>query len=120
MSDLGLEVTTYEPEPGRVNVVGRLKGEGGGRSLMLNGHTDTVGTPENNQALSQKRAESVKVYWTGKGVAASGLVAVGYGESKPLEVTPDETANEKNRRIEFTVTNAAAAVPAPAAVEPAK
>lgn len=88
--------------------------------IEVAGHTDTVGTPENNQALSQKRAEAVKAYWTGKGVAAEGLVAMGYGEGKPLEVTPDETANEKNRRIEFTVSDAAVpAVPA-VAVEPAK
>ena len=43
LSKLGLDVATYEPEPGRVSVVGTLKGRGGGRSLMLNAHTDTVG-----------------------------------------------------------------------------
>jgi outer membrane protein OmpA-like peptidoglycan-associated protein len=86
--------------------------------IDIGGHTDTVGKPENNQALSQKRAEAVKAYWTGKGVAEAGLVATGYGETKLIEATPDQTANEKNRRIEFTVTDAAAAVPAP--VEPAK
>lgn len=40
---LHLEVMTHEPEAGRVSVVGRLQGKGGGRSLMLNGHIDTVG-----------------------------------------------------------------------------
>jgi len=40
---LGLEVRTHEPEPGRVSVTGRLRGSGGGRSLMLNAHYDTVG-----------------------------------------------------------------------------
>src|SRR5579883_213427 len=39
----GLTVETYEPEPGRTSVVGRLAGTGGGRSLMLNAHCDTVG-----------------------------------------------------------------------------
>jgi acetylornithine deacetylase len=43
MRALGMEVTEYEPEPGRVSVVGRLRGTGGGRSLMLYGHIDTVG-----------------------------------------------------------------------------
>jgi acetylornithine deacetylase len=40
---LGLEVTRHEPAPGRVSVTGRLRGEGRGRSLMLNAHYDTVG-----------------------------------------------------------------------------
>jgi acetylornithine deacetylase len=43
MRALGMDVTEYEPEPGRVSVVGRLRGSGGGRSLMLYGHIDTVG-----------------------------------------------------------------------------
>lgn len=43
MDELGLEVKVYPLTPGRVNVVGILPGNGGGRSLMLNGHTDTVG-----------------------------------------------------------------------------
>ena len=43
LRDLGLRVTTYEIEQGRVNVVGVLPGTGGGRSLLLNAHMDTVG-----------------------------------------------------------------------------
>src|SRR5258707_10570075 len=38
----GLTVETYEPAPGRTSVLGRLRGSGGGRSLMLNAHSDTV------------------------------------------------------------------------------
>jgi acetylornithine deacetylase len=40
----GLDVTYHEPAPGRISVVGRLPGRGGGRSLMWNAHLDTVGT----------------------------------------------------------------------------
>lgn len=43
IAELGLEVECREPEPGRVSVLGRLRGRGGGRSLMLNAHLDTVG-----------------------------------------------------------------------------
>ena len=43
MRALGMDIIEYEPEPGRVSVVGRLRGSGGGRSLLLYGHIDTVG-----------------------------------------------------------------------------
>lgn len=43
LNDLGLDVTTYDLGPKRVNVVGRLAGKGNGRSLLLNAHMDTVG-----------------------------------------------------------------------------
>lgn len=46
MAGLGLEVQKHEPAPGRVSVVGRLRGTGGGRTLMLNAHYDTVATDE--------------------------------------------------------------------------
>ena len=44
LSERGLEVHTVEPQPGRPSVVGIARGRGGGRSLMLNAHMDTVGT----------------------------------------------------------------------------
>jgi acetylornithine deacetylase len=43
LNDLGLQVATHAIEPGRVNVVGVLKGKGNGQSLLLNAHMDTVG-----------------------------------------------------------------------------
>ena len=43
LDEIGLESQTSEPEPGRVSVTGTLRGTGGGRSLMLNAHIDTVG-----------------------------------------------------------------------------
>lgn len=43
MTARGVEASVIEVEPGRANAVGVLKGSGGGKSLMLNGHTDTVG-----------------------------------------------------------------------------
>ena len=43
MTRIGLDVTSYEIAPGRWNVVGHLPGQGGGRSLLLNAHSDTVG-----------------------------------------------------------------------------
>jgi acetylornithine deacetylase len=49
---LGLQVNRHEPEPGRISVVGIWKGKGGGRSLMLNAHYDTVGVDGMDEPFS--------------------------------------------------------------------
>ena len=62
--DLGLEVHAHEPEPGRVSVVGVLRGEGGGRSLMLNAHYDTVSL-EGDRGLLEPRIEGGRLFGRG-------------------------------------------------------
>lgn len=52
LANSGLAVTCHEPEPGRATVVGRLEGAGGGRSLMLNAHVDTVDTAGMSEPFS--------------------------------------------------------------------
>ena len=65
-------------------------------------HTDTTGTPQVNQALSEKRAAAVATYLAGHGVAKARIASRGYGESAPLYI-PDETETKKagNRRVEI-------------------
>jgi len=71
--------------------------------LEIGGHTDNVGKAQYNLDLSQRRAESVRTYMVGKGIAADRLTAVGYGMDKPI--TSNKTAKDKakNRRTEFTL-----------------
>ncbi len=54
LNDIGLEVSSHEPQPGRVSVVGRLAGKGGGASLMLNAHSDTVGVEGMTEPFSAR------------------------------------------------------------------
>lgn len=65
-------------------------------------HTDTTGTPQVNQALSEKRAAAVATYLSGHGVARARIASRGYGETAPLYV-PDDTETKKagNRRVEI-------------------
>ncbi len=74
MSDLGLQVGTREVAPGRPNVWGVLKGKGGGPSLMLSGHLDTVGTDNYPDAL-QARVADGRVYGRGACDMKAGLAA---------------------------------------------
>jgi OOP family OmpA-OmpF porin len=73
------------------------------------GHTDSIGTEQYNQGLSERRAKAVYDYLTGHGIDASRLAGPnGYGESRPLESTPQTLPackNERNRRTELNVQN---------------
>lgn len=65
-------------------------------------HTDTTGTPQGNQALSDKRAAAVATYLAGHGVARGRIASRGLGESSPLyNPEADETQKAANRRIEI-------------------
>jgi outer membrane protein OmpA-like peptidoglycan-associated protein len=65
-------------------------------------HTDTTGTPQVNQALSDKRASAVATYLGRHGVAKARIASKGYGEIAPL-YNPDTTETQKaaNRRVEI-------------------
>ena len=68
--------------------------------FRIEGHTDTVGSPDYNKALSQQRADAVAAYLEGKfSVNAARLQAIGMGEQGLLVPTPPNTANDKNRRV---------------------
>jgi outer membrane protein OmpA-like peptidoglycan-associated protein len=71
--------------------------------LEVAGHTDDVGSNEDNLALSVRRAEAVRAVLIGMGVKSSRLVPKGYGEEKPLEENDSEANRKKNRRTEFIV-----------------
>ena len=67
------------------------------------GHTDSKGSDEYNQGLSERRANSVKDYLVRKGVKASRLSARGYGESRPVASNDTEEGRAENRRVELVV-----------------
>ncbi len=71
-----------------------------GYKFRIEGHTDTVGSPEANRALSEQRAKAVVGYITSHfGVEASRLQAVGMGEQDLAVQTPPQTAEPRNRRV---------------------
>ncbi|MFK7900424.1 MAG: OmpA family protein [Cyclobacteriaceae bacterium] len=73
-------------------------------SIKIEGHTDNVGSEENNQLVSTLRCKAVKKYLVKKGIGENRILAKGYGESKPLVSNDDEVGGrEINRRIEFII-----------------
>ncbi|MDU0371901.1 OmpA family protein [Hymenobacter endophyticus] len=70
-------------------------------SLRVIGHADSRGTDEYNQALSERRASSVKRYFTGKQVDPARVVTEGRGESEPAAPNTSASGMSQNRRVEF-------------------
>jgi peptidoglycan-associated lipoprotein len=75
-----------------------------GVKLRISGHADERGSDEYNLALGNRRAAAAKRYLEGKGVDASRIEVISYGEEKPLNPGSDESAYAQNRRDEFEVT----------------
>lgn len=71
--------------------------------LVVEGHTDALGTDEYNQALSIRRAEAVFRYLVNQGVPPELMRIEGYGESRPVASNEDEEGRAQNRRVELRV-----------------
>jgi outer membrane protein OmpA-like peptidoglycan-associated protein len=73
--------------------------------VRIEGHTDATGVREKNVALSQARAEAVKAYLVGKGVAASRIGTRGFGEENPVADNGTADGRAQNRRVEIRYTD---------------
>ena len=74
-----------------------------GLTLEVEGHTDSVGTDDFNQSLSERRAESVKSYLTQQGIPAASIRSRGLGEGQPVATNDSATGRQQNRRVEVVV-----------------
>ncbi|MCB9764304.1 MAG: OmpA family protein [Alphaproteobacteria bacterium] len=73
------------------------------RLVEVQGHTDSVGSAEYNQQLSEDRANAVRQYLIDKGVSARRLQARGYGNTRPLGSEETEAGRAENRRVQFEI-----------------
>ncbi|MFY0524000.1 OmpA family protein [Archangium gephyra] len=71
--------------------------------VVVGGHTDDRGFPDELRRFSQQRAEAVRRYLIDKGVAAERLVARGYGPDRPIDSNATSTGRENNRRVDFKI-----------------
>jgi outer membrane protein OmpA-like peptidoglycan-associated protein len=71
--------------------------------VLIVGHTDSKGTGDYNQSLSQRRARSAADYLNAQGVAGSRLRTDGRGENEPIASNDDESGRQRNRRVEVAI-----------------
>jgi outer membrane protein OmpA-like peptidoglycan-associated protein len=75
------------------------------KMITVEGHTDSVGSDEDNMRLSQGRADSVRSYLVSQGVPSARIKAVGRGESMPIADNKSPEGRANNRRVEIIVGN---------------
>lgn len=73
-------------------------------NLIIYGYTDSTGTVEHNQTLSEQRATSVKAYLASKGLNVSRFSITGMGISDPIATNDTPEGRSENRRVEFAIT----------------
>ncbi len=108
LGDVLFATGSEQLKPGATGNLDRLvafMGMYGDRNATIEGHTDSVGEEAYNQALSQRRADSVRSYLTGKGVAAARLTSLGKGESYPIAGNESGGGRQQNRRVEVIIGN---------------
>lgn len=75
------------------------------RTVIIEGHTDSVGSESSNLLLSQQRADSVKAYLVSAGIGANRLTPSGKGEVAPVSDNETTTGRQRNRRVEVIISN---------------
>ena len=73
------------------------------RDIAIEGFTDSIGSPDSNQRLSERRAQAVKDALTGRGIESRRIDARGYGPSFPVASNATETGRQLNRRVEIVI-----------------
>lgn len=71
--------------------------------VEIQGHTDNKGRPERNLELSQQRADSVRDWLLGAGIAADRFESRGYGQNEPIDSNKTAAGRTKNRRVQFMI-----------------
>jgi outer membrane protein OmpA-like peptidoglycan-associated protein len=71
--------------------------------VIAEGHTDTVGSAEYNQKLSERRADAVRRYLINGGIMPERIRTEGFGESKPVASNDTDEGRAQNRRVELRV-----------------
>jgi outer membrane protein OmpA-like peptidoglycan-associated protein len=106
MSDVLFDTGSYTLKPGAREMLAKISGivlAHPGLNLQIEGHTDSVGSDEFNQQLSERRANSVGTFLTQQGVAGSTITARGFGKTQPVVSNDTPEGRQRNRRVEIVV-----------------
>ena len=114
MSDVLFDTGRHTLKPGAREKLSKISGiilAHPGLKIEVEGHTDSTGGPAINQALSEKRAGSVRTYLISQGVDSSAITAHGFGASRPVADNSTAAGRQVNRRVELVVNGSLLGTP---------
>ncbi len=110
ISDVLFDFNKYTLKPGTREKLAKVSGillAYPGLKIQVEGHTDSVGSDEYNQTLSEQRAGAVRDYLTSQGVPGNFVTAVGFGKQNPVASNDTAEGRQQNRRVELVVSGEA-------------
>jgi outer membrane protein OmpA-like peptidoglycan-associated protein len=98
------QATINKKSAALLDKVDKVLGTVGASAILIEGHTDSVGSPEINQTISEKRAQAVQNYLVQKGqISSSKVRATGLGEENPISDNATPRGRSENRRIDLLI-----------------
>jgi outer membrane protein OmpA-like peptidoglycan-associated protein len=107
MSDVLFKTGSYELAPGARERLAKVSGillAYPTLHVQIEGHTDSVGSDEYNQDLSEKRAGAVRDYFVQQGIAADSIESRGFGKTQPIATNDTAEGRQQNRRVELVLS----------------
>ena len=107
MSDVLFDTARWTLKPGAREKLAKIAGiviSHPGLTLQVEGHTDSVGSEDYNQMLSERRADSVRDFLAQQGVKSDTITAKGFGKSMPVADNATAAGRQQNRRVELVVS----------------
>ncbi len=107
MADVLFDTGKFDIRPPTREILARFSGivlAHPGLNLEVEGHTDSTGSDEFNQKLSEQRAGTVRTYLIQQGLAAETIKSVGFGKELPVADNNTAAGRQKNRRVELVVS----------------
>jgi len=107
MSDVLFRSGSYELLPGARERLAKVSGiilAYPSLHVAVEGHTDSVGSDDYNQSLSERRAESVRDYFVQQGISGGAVEARGFGKTEPIASNDTPEGRQQNRRVELILS----------------
>jgi outer membrane protein OmpA-like peptidoglycan-associated protein len=107
INDVLFDFNKYTLKPGAREKLSKVSGillAYPGLKIQLEGHTDSIGTDEYNQTLSEQRAEAVRTYLVSQGVTSNTVTAIGLGKAGAVASNETAAGRQQNRRVDMVVS----------------